>query len=369
MRPPLAPLLPLLPLLCGCGPTEVLVGDAPGIARIVAGVLGVPHVLTFPDTASPGDARAIPLAMPAGIAAADDGSFYFADRGRRRIAHVDPDGHLEWPIGAGVCADPGPGSGSPTGVCLGGPNGLALAPDGTLLVADEDGHRVYRFDRSAQQVVVVAGNGQAGRATDGAAAAAAPTNRPADVAIGPDGRVYVAERGNGRVVRVASDGVLAVVAGGDVQGDLGDGGLARAATLIQPAGLAWIGDTLYIADAGANRVRRVIHDSIFAYAGLGARGFAGDRGGVGAALLDSPGHLVAAGTLLLVADRGNQRVRIIRVGADSIDTFAGTGATTPGADLEPVGTTGIPGPAGLAAAGRLIFISDSGGSVVRRVVR
>jgi hypothetical protein len=62
-------------------------------------------------------------------------------------------------------------------------------------------------------------------------------------------------------------------------------------------------------------------------------------------------------------------VRIIRVGPDSIDTFGGTGAAAPGADLLAIGRTAVSGPAGLAAVGRAVFVGDSGGYVVRRVVR
>jgi hypothetical protein len=79
--------------------------------------------------------------------------------------------------------------------------------------------------------------------------------------------------------------------------------------------------------------------------------------------------LTVAGTLLFVADRGNFRIRLIRVGPDSIDTFGGTGSPSPGADLLAVGATGLAGPTGVAAAGRAVFMSDSGGFVVRRVVR
>jgi sugar lactone lactonase YvrE len=372
-RPPLPP-LPLLPLLAlllasACGPTEVLVGDAPGVARVVAGVLGVPYVVSYPDTAGPGDALDIPLGMPGGLAGFPDGSFYFADRLRRRVGYVAPDGRLVWQVGMGACGNPGPGSGTPATVCLGGPDGIALASDGTVVIADESGQRVYRYDPAADRVSVVLGTGRPGRANDGVAAQTAPTTRPAAVAIGPADLVYIAERGNGRVVRIETDGSLTVVAGGDAQGDAGDGGPARAATLLGPAGLAWMGDTLYIADGGTNRIRRIIRDTIFAYAGLGAAGFAGDRGAAQAALFDAPGHLAAVGTLLLVADRGNRRVRIIRVGPDSIDTFGGTGEATSGADLQPIGATGIAGPAGVAAVGRLVFVSDSGGYVIRRVVR
>lgn len=371
VQPRLRRLLPLLLPLgpVACGATEVLVGDAPGVARIVAGVLGVTHALTVPDSAASGDALTIPLGMPGALAALDDGSFYFADRFRRRIGFVSAGGQLTWPIGAGVCPYPGLGSGAPRSVCLARLGGVALSPDGTVVIADEGADRVYRYDPAADQVTVALGTGQPGRAGDGTAAAAAATDAPVDVAVGPDGLVYVAERGNSRVVRLETDGTLRVVAGGDVAGDAGDGGPARAAALNQPAGLAWMGDTLYIADGGNNRIRRVVRDTIFAYAGIGAAGFAGDRGRAAAALFRDPGHLAAVGALLLVADRGNYRVRIIRVGPDSIDTFAGSGVPVPGPDLQPIGATGIAGPAGVAAVGRLVFVSDSGGSVVRRVVR
>jgi sugar lactone lactonase YvrE len=370
-RPSLPRLLPLLllPLLSACGATEVLVGDAPGIARIVAGVLGVSHNVALPDTTTAGDALAIALGSPGGLAAFEDGSFYFADRFRRRIGFVSAAGELSWAVGLGLCGSPGPGTGVAGSVCLVRPGGVALAPDGALVVADEGGQRVYRYDPAAARVTVLLGTGQPGRAADGAVAAGAATDAPADVAIGPDGLTYVAESGNSRVIRLESDGGLRVVAGGDVTGDAGDGGPARDAALNQPAGLAWMGDTLYIADGGNNRIRRVVRDSVFAYAGVGAAGFAGDRGRAAAALFRRPGQLAAVGTLLLVADRGNYRVRIIRVGPDSIDTFAGSGTSTPGPDLQPIGATGIAGPAGVAAVGRLVFISDSGGSVVRRVVR
>jgi len=354
----------------GCGPTEVLVGDAPGVARVVAGVLGAPYELALPDTISAGPAGATLLGAPVGIAGFEDGSFYLADRVRRRVGFVSADGRLSWPVGRGVlCTLGGAPSVLPSEVCLGGPAGLALAPDGTLLIADAGAHRVFRYDPVADRVLLVLGTGAAGVAVEGQPGAGSPTDQPVAVAQGPDGAVYVAEARNGRVVRVGADGLVRLVAGTGDAGDVGDGGPARDARLANPAGLAWSGDTLYVADAGNHRIRRVIRDSIFSYAGVGAAGFRGDGRGVGEALFRSPGALAAVGSLLLVADRGNLRVRIIRVGPDSIDTFGGTGASEPGPDQLEIGRTALAGPAGLAAAGRAVFVSDSGGFVVRRVVR
>jgi sugar lactone lactonase YvrE len=257
----------------------------------------------------------------------------------------------------------------PALLCLFFPVAVAVTPDGLVYVADAGAHRVFRVDLAAGQVAVALGTGTPGVAPDGATAALAPTDTPDEVVVGPDGAVYVSERRNNRVVRLDPGGGVAGFAGSGVAGDAGDGGPARSAALRLPAGLAWMGDTLYIADAGNHRIRRVASDVISGYAGIGAAGFAGDRGPAAGALFRDPGRLAAVGGLLLIADRGNYRIRIVRVGPDSIDTFGGTGATEPGADLLEIGQTAVAGPVGLAAAGRAVFVGDSGGFVVRRVVR
>jgi serine/threonine-protein kinase len=353
----------------GCGPTEVLVGDAPGVARVVAGVLAVPYELTFPDSAPGGDALTVPLGLPSGVAAFDDGSFYVADAARRRVGLVSPDGQITWPIGRGPCFTPGPGGLDPTLLCLVAPAGVAATADGIVYVTDAGAHRVYRVDLGSAQLSVALGTGTAGMAAEGAVAALAPTDAPVDVALGPDGAAYVVERRNNRVVRLDPGGTVATFVGSGAAGDSGDGGSARAARLRLPAAIAWLGDTLYVADAGNHRVRRVVDDVISAYAGIGAAGYAGDRGPAAAALFRDPGHLAAVPGLLFVADRGNNRIRIIRLGSDSIDTFGGTGVPASGPDLLVIGETAVAGPAGLAAAGRAVFVGDSGGYVVRRVVR
>ncbi len=362
----------LLPLLSAfaCGPTEVLVGDAPGVSRVVAGVLGVTHEVQLIDSAITGDALAQALGTPAGIVAFDDGSFFFADRFRRRLGHVSPSGVLSWPVGRGLCGFPGLGGvGDPGDVCFADPTGLAAEPGGALLIADRGAHTVYRFIPDANRVERVFGAGIPGLAADGGTAVNARTARPTDVAVGPDGSIYVAESFNNRVVRIDGDGVVRSFAGSGLVGDSGDGGAAVAALLTRPEGLAIMGDTIYIADSGNHRIRRVIGGVIEAYAGVGAAGFTGDGGPVQGALFARPGSMATLGSLLFVADRDNNRVRLIRVGPDSIDTFGGTGIASIGADLLEIGRTPLAGPVGVAAAGRAVFIADSGAFVVRRVVR
>lgn len=357
--------LPLAGL--SCGPTEVLVGDAPGVARVVAGVLGRAYDGEADSIAV--DARSVPLGAPAGVAASVDGSFYFADRGRRRIGHVTAEGLLSWPVGRGRCGLPGPDGADPRRVCLVDPAGVALGADGSVAFTDMRGHAVYRYDPAADRLERLLGTGTAGMGADGALASGAPTAAPADVARGPDDAWYVVETLNHRIVQLGPDGRLHVVAGSGVPGDAGDGGPAAAARLAQPEGLAWHGDTLYLSDSGNHRIRRVTDGIIEAYAGVGAAGFAGDGGPAGAALFRRPGRMAVTGTLLLVADREDHRVRIIRLGPDTVGTFGGTGVAAVGADLQTIGLTPLLGPSAVASVGRAVFIADSGGFVVRRVIR
>jgi len=357
-------------LVTACGPTEVVVGEAQGVARVVVGVLGMTHQLAFPDVADSGVATEQAIGSPGGLVASEDGSFFFVDRSRRRIGEVSAEGELTWPIGRGACGTAFTAGTTPANLCLDEPYDIIRDAPGALLVSDHGGHRVYRVDLAADAVEAFLGTGAPGAALDGSDASSAPTYYPGSLALGPNGAVYVAESGNHRIVRVRTDGTVEVVAGAaDTAGERGDGGPAVEALLRDPSGLVWMGDTLFVADGGANRIRRIVNDTIYAYAGLGAPGFAGDRGAAAAALFRDPGPMVVIGSLLLVADRGNFRVRVIRVGPDSIDSFAGTGQAAPGPDELDIGRTAIAGPVGLAAAGRAVFLSDSGGYVVRRVIR
>ncbi|MBK9517940.1 MAG: hypothetical protein IPO09_11390 [Anaeromyxobacter sp.] len=245
------------------------------------------------------------------------------------------------------------------------PEGLALLPDGSLLVADTNWHVVRRLgppveappppppppDGAAGPPTattaraatgswsVFAGTpGTAGYAGDGGQATLARLSAPAALAVGPDGSVYVAERGNRVVRRVAPDGTITTVAGTGQAGDSGDGGPATAAALTDPAALAASADgALYLADRGAHRVRRVAPGgTISTVAGTGQAGFSGDGGLAALAQLSQPtGLAVDRAGNLLVADLGNARVRRLDF-AGRIETVAGTGQP---------GATGDGGPA------------------------
>lgn len=112
--------------------------------------------------------------------------------------------------------------------------GLAVAPDGSLLVADADNCRVRRID-TLGVIRTIAGKGcgigSTGIPPSGTIATEVQLGSPQKAIAGPDGTVYIADRARRQVLRLDTAGVLTVLAGTGELGSDGDGGPATAARL------------------------------------------------------------------------------------------------------------------------------------------
>ena len=196
---------------------------------------------------------------------------------------------------------------------------------GVVYIADTSNGVIRRVARDGT-ISTYAGSGSGTGNGDGGPATAAELELPTDVAIASDGALYVLDTGSADVRRIARDGTITTVAGGGVDG-LGDEGDARAAELYNPRGIA-LGpqNTLYIADTGHNRIRKVGPDgTITTVAGGGAA--LGDGGVATAARLSRPSDVtVAPDGTLYIADSGHRRIRMVTP-AGTISTIAGNGDT------------------------------------------
>lgn len=186
------------------------------------------------------------------------------------------------------------------------PEGLALDADGNLYVVEALGG-LWRVspDGEAQLLVIPEA-----------------LSLPAKVAVDKFGGLFITESAANRIVRATLDGRLTIVAGTGESGyEDGSVGTARFSL---PLGIAVDeAGTLYVADSGNGRIRKITPDGQVSTLAGGERGFANGRGdtarfnGISGLTLDE------AGTLY-VAEADGERVRLISP-EGVVSTLAGNG--------------------------------------------
>jgi RHS repeat-associated protein len=315
-----------------------------------------------------GPATQAALRVPMGVAITPDGSFYITDSFNERVRRVDPNGIITTVAGTGNPGYSGDG-GQATLATLRTPSGVAIAPDGSYYIVDQGNSCIRRVGPEGI-ITTVAGIGVNGFSGDGGPATQAALSGPTTIAVAPDGSLYIADPGNRRIRRVGPDGIITTVAGTGLGGSSGDGGLATQATLNGPTGISVAPDgSLYIADLGANRVRRVGPDGIITtVAGTGSPGFSGDGDSATQAALNSPrGVTVAPDGSFYITDQNNHRIR--RVSQDGIiTTVAGIGGGFPfGGDggLATQASLNFPRGVGIGPDGSFYIVDNT--SRIRRV--
>ncbi|WUR15736.1 NHL repeat-containing protein [[Empedobacter] haloabium] len=200
-----------------------------------------------------GPGTAASFSDPFGVAVDARGTVYVADGGdNNRIRRIAPDGSVTTLAGGAEGFRDGKGAGA----AFHTPSALALDHLGNLYVADTGNHAIRKIAPDGS-VTTLAGNGQPGSA-DGKGTAAR-FNGPVGVAVDDAGVLYVADTYNDRIRRIAPDGSVTTIAGGDRPGDADGSGAA--AGFDTPSGIAVTPDgTLYVADTGNHAVRRVDPD-------------------------------------------------------------------------------------------------------------
>jgi serine/threonine protein kinase/sugar lactone lactonase YvrE len=313
-----------------------------------------------PYPADGGPATAGYLQDPASAEPGPDGALYIADASNHRIRKVDAAGVITTVAGTGVAGDSGDG-GPATAARIGEPIGATVDPAGNLYFTDMSNDRVRKVATDGT-ITTVVGTGREGSEGDGGPANEAEANSPVDLTVGGDGSLYVAELDGHRVRRVDPAGVITTVAGNGTKGFAGDGGPATQAMLYSPTSVDVTADgTLYIADRNNRRVRKVAPDgTITTVAGNGAEGFSGDGGPATAAALDRPVTVSAdeAGNVY-IADPSAHRIR--RVDSDGvITTVFGTGEQGRPTDGQPAAQSPLTAPYEVYVdeSGRL-FVTDS----------
>ncbi len=314
-----------------------------------------------------------------GMAQDAAGNLYLADAGAGMVYRVGQDGRVS--VFAG-----GPAAAAP----LGSPRGMVFDSKGNLDIAEASCDCIRQVSPAGILSTLYTVPG-------------APGPTPVQVeGLGIDAQdnLYLTEWLGNTVLKIAANGSVTTIAGTGVAGFSGDGGAAAAAQLYGPSAVAIGSDgTIYIADSGNNRVRKIALDgtistiagngsglgTILAPPSSGSCTFSGDGGPAASATLCDPAELAFDKTgSLYVADFGNARVRRISP-AGIITTVAGSGQPVPvgqtgyGLDYSPADpfSSGDGGPAIHATFDRIggaaydsagnLYVSDSGGNRIRRI--
>jgi hypothetical protein len=287
------------------------------------------------------------------------------------------------------------------------PRGIAVDGSGTVFVADSNNHMIRRVT-AAGVVTTMAGRAQVSGLSNGSGATAS-FNEPTDIAMGPSGDLFVADRRNHQLRRISPAGDVSLFAGSPIRASGNADGLGAAARFDLPNSLAidasgglLVASSLYstplrtVTPAGlvssltstpefvlglavfANRSRafrlepsRVQEVSLTTgaltlIAGATSSGFTDATGG--AARFNGSGRggiATNSSDRLFVADANNNAIRVISYPGGVVTTLAGAAQ---GGFVDGTGSAArFSSPQAIAFAAGALYVTDTGNHAIRRV--
>jgi len=237
-------------------------------------------------------------------------------------------------------------------------------------------------DARAGTITTIVGTGSKSYCGDGGPALSACIKWPAFQSVDSLGNIYLADQGNNRIRRIASEAggftSILTVAGIGSAAYSGDGGPASLAQLNGPSEVLVDGSgNLLIADTSNHAIRMVMASgttftTIMTVAGGNGAGATGDGGPAISARFNNPNAVEADATgNMYIVDFNNNRIRRVEASGTTyttIMTVVGTGVAGSGGDSGPAMSAQLNGPSSVAvdSTGNL-YVTEYSGNRVRRV--
>jgi uncharacterized protein (TIGR03437 family) len=246
-----------------------------------------------------GPATAAQLSFPSGLAFDGAGNLYIADQYNFVVRKVAPNGVITTLATKSSIGNAGDG----------GPAAVATDSSGDIFVNTGSGQYVRRISPDGAVTQLLYG----GPLMMGGPYFQWPSQYWG-IAADASGNLYAADGAYSRLIRVTPNGTTTTLAGAAGSGFSGDGGPAAGAQLSRPLGLGLDGaGNLFIADSNNSAIREISGGNIDTVAGNGTPGYSGDGGLATAAQLRGPTGVAADWHgRIYVADAGNRAIRLLQ---------------------------------------------------------
>ncbi len=307
------------------------------------------------------------LRYPAKILVADDGRLFIADTGHHRIieTHLNLEMRQAEVLRVFGSSIAGLRDGKAGGARFNSPHGMALSASGNkLYVADTENHAIRCVDLISGEVTTLAGTGQKAH---GRLVLGAPTETPlrspwALCLI--DRYLFIAMAGSHQIWVMIDEKEIGPFAGSGaealVDGALNECGFNQPSEILEGLGHLWIADP----EASAVRAISLVSEpKTITLVGQGLFDYGDQDGPANEALLQHPTGLAFQGETIYIADSYNHKVKTYDLKTGNVASLAGTGKS---GNLDGLADeASFYEPEGLAIFGQKLLVADTNNHMIR----
>jgi sugar lactone lactonase YvrE len=344
--------------------------DSPARTFTVAGT-GSPGYEPEPRGGAP--ATQSPINNPYGVVIGPDNALYFCEVDSGYIRRLNVARNLLSTI-AGT-GEPGyrPESRLPLETPFAAPHEIRWDSNNNLYIVERDNHTVRRIAGQTGLVTTLAGNGEPGFTGDGRPAVLAQLRQPHSIAFDSRGNLLICDIGNQRLRRVEADsGIMSTLSGTGEAQPTPDSGPLEGTPLMGPRSLDTDPDgNAYLVLREGNAVYQLdlAAGRLRKLAGNGERGYSGDGGPGLEASFNGPKGICysAEDNSLYIVDTENHVIRRLDLGDGRIDTVLGNGERGDGPDGDPANCR-LNRPHGVCVADGVLYVGDSENHRIRALL-